>query len=423
MTGRTLHVIRREYLAHVRKRSFVVATIIVPLFMVSFLAVPMFLTLFEPDEQYDVVVVDQSGDIAREFARALDDTLGSGARRYSVRGVKAVGDAYAVERARWVAAIETGEVDILIAVPYTVLAGGAVEYITHDVRSIQIMERFDDVLDEIVLRRRLEREGLEYDRVRSLTQGVAMRMRQLTASGEIQERDFLSDWALVFVFVMLLYVLLLTWGITISRSILEEKNSRVVEVLLSSLQPVDLLLGKVVGIGLAGLTQLSIWGSVGILITLYGPTVAGPVLANLEVSPAVFLWMGVYFLLGFLLYASIFTVIGSVCSTEQDAQQLQGLVTMPLVVPILVLMLIIQSPNGTASVVLSLIPLFTPMIMLARIILLEPPLWQVGLSLALMLLSIYMAVSFSARVFRVGILMYGKRPSLREIIRWYRLAG
>jgi ABC-2 type transport system permease protein len=423
MSRRTLHVIRREYIAHVRKRSFVVATVIVPFFMAAFLVVPMLLTVFEPDEQYNVVVVDQTGEIAREFVRALDDTLTGGERRYNARGFEATGEQYEPARERWVAAVEAGEVDILVAIPAAALAGGAVDYITRDVRSLQIMERFEDVLDEIVLRLRLAREGLEYDRVRLLTSGVSMRMRQITASGRMEERDFLSDWGLVFIFVMLLYVLLLTWGITISRSIIEEKSSRVVEVLLSSVKPVDLLLGKVVGIGIAGLTQLSIWSVVGFFITRYGSSMAGPVLANVEVSPTIFLWMVVYFLLGFLLYASIFTVIGSVCSTEQDAQQLQGLVTMPMIVPILVLMLIIQSPNGTASVVLSLIPLFTPMIMLARIILVEPPWWQLGLSVFLMVFSTYLTVSFSARIFRVGILMYGKRPSLRELIRWYRLAG
>ena len=116
-------------------------------------------------------------------------------------------------------------------------------------------------------------------------------------------------------------------------------------------------------------------------------------------------------------------MVGSICSSEQDAQQLQGLVTIPMVVPILVLMLIVQSPNSSVAVVMSLIPFFTPMVMLGRIVVLEPPLWQILLGIALMVLSIYLAVSFSARVFRVGILMYGKRPSLPEVFKWYRSAG
>jgi ABC-2 type transport system permease protein len=221
---------------------------------------------------------------------------------------------------------------------------------------------------------------------------------------------------------MILYSALMTWGLGISRGIVEEKGSRVIEVLLSSIRPRDLLVGKVVGLGLAGLTQMAIWGAVGLSLSAYAATATAGVLENVHIDPIVFLYFVVFFLLGFLLYASIFTVVGSMCSDEQDAQQLQGLVTMPLIIPIIVLMFIVQSPNGALSVVLSLIPLFTPMIMLARVILLEPPLWQVLLGIALLAASIWWAIGFSARVYRVGILMYGKRPNLRELIRWYRLA-
>jgi ABC-2 type transport system permease protein len=114
--------------------------------------------------------------------------------------------------------------------------------------------------------------------------------------------------------------------------------------------------------------------------------------------------------------------VGAACSTEQDAQQLQGLITLPMVVPLITLMLLIQNPGSSLAVVLSLIPLFTPMMMLARIILLEPPAWQIALSIVLMLAAIYFATNFAARVFRVGILMYGKRANLREMIRWYKYA-
>jgi len=194
-------------------------------------------------------------------------------------------------------------------------------------------------------------------------------------------------------------------------------------VLLSSLSPKDLLFGKVVGLGLAGLTQMAIWGGFGLIFTVYSAGATAGVLASVEITPVTWVYFFVFFLLGFLLYSSIFTVVGSIGSTEQDAQQLQGLVTMPLIIPILVLMFIVQSPNSALSVVLSLVPLFSPLVMLARIILLQPPAWQVALAVAILAVSIYGAVAFSARVFRVGILMYGKRPSIREIVRWYKYAG
>jgi ABC-2 type transport system permease protein len=145
-------------------------------------------------------------------------------------------------------------------------------------------------------------------------------------------------------------------------------------------------------------------------------------LSPLDIPPAVFGYLVVYFLLGYLLYSALFMAAGAVCSTEQDAQQFQGLITMPMIVPIMALFLLIQNPSSTFAVVLSMVPLFAPMIMLARIILLEPPAWQIAASVVLLLATIYFAVVFAARVFRVGILLYGKRPSLREMVHWYKLA-
>lgn len=420
--SKALHVIKREYSEHVRKRSFIVGTILVPVFMLMFAVVPVLLTVFVPDDQYQMVILDERGDVAGEFADALSDTLDDGSAKFLISGETAR-DNYTQRRRELADQVLAGELDMIVAVPASAIDDGNVDYITRDVRSFKILERFENVLEEIILKRRLAREGLDYERVSSLTAGVRLEMSQVTNTGDIEGKDSLAEWGVVFVFVMILYMALLTWGITVSRGIIEEKGSRIVEVLLSSVRPVDLLMGKVVGIGLAGLTQLAIWSVVGLSLSLYGATAAMALKGGISISADVFVWMIVYFLLGFLFYSAIFTVIGSICSNEQDAQQLQGLVTMPLIVPILLLMLIIQSPNSTFTAVMSLIPLFTPMIMLARIILVEPPLWQVLLSLGLMLASIYAAISFSARVFRVGILMYGKRPNMREMIRWYRQAG
>lgn len=420
---KALLVIRREYKENVRKRSFIISTIVVPIFMLAFLVIPIVLSGLEPNDRYRVTVLDQTGAMGRDIVLALNDTLQDGSRKYVANAIAARGDRFDAHRLELVEKIIQGKLDIVVAIPSTVLDDGKLSYITREVRSFTVLERFESVVADIVLERRLASAGLEYEQVRSLTTGVFMELSQITSKGEVEPRDFLSEWGLVFVFVMILYMALLTWGITISRGIIEEKSSRVVEVLLSSIKPFDLLFGKVVGTGLAGLTQLSIWAVAGFFISLYGATGAAPVLENIHVAPIIFVYFMLYFVLGFLLYSAMFTVIGSICSTDQDAQQLQGLVTLPLIIPILCLMLIIQSPNSTFAVVLSLIPVFTPMVMLARVILLEPPLWQILLSIALLTASIFAAVSFSARVFRIGILMYGKRPSLREVIRWYRLSG
>lgn len=425
---KALHVIRREYVENVRRRSFIVSTLLVPVLMAAFFVLPLLLALFVPDRQYRVVVVDQVGGVGPEVATSLVDTLKTGEPMYVVEAVDAraaagsatTDDRFANERAARIEEVQRGEVDIVIAVPSSVLESGKAEYITREARGFSILERFTDVVSDAVIQQRLAAEGLDYARVKVLSEPVAMEMRQVDATGGVQERSFIAEYGLVFIFVMILYMAILSWGMTISRSIVEEKGSRVIEVLLSSLTPRDLMVGKLVGVGLAGLTQLSVWGLGGLAMSTVSGAIA--MLAPLDIPPAVFAYLILYFLLGFLLYSALFMAAGAVCSTEQDAQQFQGLITMPMIVPIMTLFLLIQNPSSTFAVTLSMIPLFSPMMMLARIILLEPPLWQIALSVVLLLATIYFAVTFAARVFRVGILIYGKRPSLRELVHWYKLA-
>jgi ABC-2 type transport system permease protein len=414
-----IHIIRREYNEHVRKKSFVIGTILVPVFMLAFLLIPIMLAFFEPGGQLSVAVVDHTGKFGVAFASSFEDTTDSGELKFLFTQEPATG----ARLSELIEDLDEGRLGIIIEIPADVMESNQVTYITKEHRALQMQEDFVGRLTELMIRERLAQEGLETNQVASLTTRVELRERYISASGEVEEKSFLMDWGLVFGFVMILYMALLTWGITISRSILEEKGSRIIEVLLSSVEPRDLLMGKVVGIGLAGLTQLAIWSTMGLVVTLLGGATSFSILAQVHVPFSVFVYFVVYFVLGFLLYASLFTVIGSICSNEQDAQQLQGLVTMPMVIPILILMVIVQSPNSSLAVVMSLIPFFTPMVMLGRIVVLEPPLWQIGLSIGLMLVSIYFSVAFSARVFRVGILMYGKRPSLPEVIKWYRSAG
>lgn len=416
------HIAKREYLENVRKKSFIISTLLAPLLMVAFTAVPVLLTFFVSGSQVSVAVLDRSGVVAGSFVAALDDTLEDGRKKFLVEEVVTSSSDFSRDYDRLLARVNDDRLDILIEVPEDVFSGGKVYYITKDERSITILEEFENKLGESVMRQRLAREGLDYDQVTMLTEGISLEVLKSTKSGSIEERSFLGEWGLVFVFVMILYMALLTWGISIQRSIIEEKGSRIIEVLLSSLSPMDIFIGKIVGLGLVGMTQLVIWLIAGLSISVYAYFAAAQFFSYINVPPYVLIYFVVYFVLGFLLYASVFTVVGAICTTEQDAQQLQGLVTMPMIIPIVVLMLIIQSPNSPLAVVLSLIPFFAPMLMLGRIVVLQPAAWQIVLSLVLMVVSIYGAIYFSSRVFRIGILMYGKRPGLKEIIRWYRAA-
>jgi ABC-2 type transport system permease protein len=391
--------------------------------MSLFFGVPVMLAMFEPQQQFRLAVVDETGRIGESFCAALTDTLKDGRMKYLPTQVPSSGARFAAARDSCVALLQGRDLNMVVAVPAGVLTGEKASYITRQDRNFNVLERFEDALSDAVLKERLAAEGIDYARVRELTTDVELEMNQLTKEGGVEKRSFLSEYGLVFFFVMVLYSAIMQWGMTIARSVTEEKQSRIIEVLLSGLTARDLMVGKLVGVGLAGITQLVIWAALGLVITGSALPMLAARMGPMHVSPLVFVFFVVFFLLGFMLYAALFMIVGAVSSTDQDVQQMQTVVMLPLLVPLMSMMLFMQNPNGSIAVGMSLIPVFTPLVMQARIALLMPPAWQIALGVTLMLVAIYFAVTFAARVFRVGILMHGKRPTIREMVHWYRMAG
>lgn len=212
-------------------------------------------------------------------------------------------------------------------------------------------------------------------------------------------------------------------GQLLLTSVIEEKTSRVVEVMASAVSPSSLLAGKLLGVGAAGLTQFLVWALSLLAFSLAG---AGMMAASgvkmPEVSPLLLGGLLVYFLLGFLLYSALFAAVGACVNTSQEAQSLAFPVMAPLIAGVMMFPMVMQAPDSPVSVVLSLIPFFTPLLMFLRIAVLTPPMWQIALSVVLTGLTIAGVLFMAARIYRVGILMYGKRPTFPEILRWIRHA-
>jgi ABC-2 type transport system permease protein len=210
------------------------------------------------------------------------------------------------------------------------------------------------------------------------------------------------------------------------RSVLEEKNSRVVEIVLSSMKPFQLMMGKILGIAAVGFTQYAIWAVFGLAATRYSrKIVSGMVPADTgfkipSVPGYIFIYFVVFFILGYFLYATFYAAIGAMVNSEKEAQQLLMPVSMFLIIPILLMTLVLKSPDSSISVVLSIIPFFAPILMLLRICLLLPSAVQIGGAVVLLILSTVVMIWVAAKIYRVGILMYGKRPNFKEIIKWMR---
>ena len=419
---KALYIIKREYLENVRKKSFIISTLVAPIILLAFYAIPILAIFFVPSEQYSVAVLDHTGRIGDRYVASLTDTLKDGRPKYLAQNVQAAGQAYEEKKATLVAALDNDGLDIIIQIPTEALETGRVNYVSKDVFNENVTDYLRDQLNPILVASRLEGVGLDYEQVTRLTQRTRFNEQKITKGGMIEEGELIGEYVLVIIFVMILYTSLLTWGMAVQRGIIEEKSSRVIEVMLSSVEPRDLFIGKIIGIGSLGLTQVLVWAVMMFALNLSSGLATVQFMEYVNISGIEIFYFVLFFLLGFLFYASIFTIIGAVCSEERDAQNLQSIVILPLVLPIMTLFFIIQNPNTTFSVVLSLIPPFTPMLMLARVVLGEPSFWQVALGIVLLLVSTWLVILFSARVFRVGILMYGKPPSPREIIRWFRMA-
>jgi ABC-2 type transport system permease protein len=226
-----------------------------------------------------------------------------------------------------------------------------------------------------------------------------------------------------FTMVMLLYINVLVYGFAVMRSIIEEKSSRILEVLLSSVTAKQLLAGKIIGVGAVGLTQALIWLAIAGAFSIAGMTASRSMMSNVHIPMVGIVAFAVFFILGYFLYSTMYAALGAMVNSDQEAQQVQWPAMLPIVFSIILSTPVLQHPNSQLAVWTSLIPFFTPILMFVRIMAETPPLWQILLSVVLMLVTTWGLLGFSSRIYRVGILMYGKRPTLPELRKWLRYAG
>jgi ABC-2 type transport system permease protein len=267
---------------------------------------------------------------------------------------------------------------------------------------------------------RLTRAGVPADQVKDMTKRVEMKRLKVSTEGDREDRG--AATLLAIVLLMILYTSLLVWGQLLLGSVIEEKTSRVVEVMVSAVSPFQLLVSKLLGVGAAGLTQFLVWITSMFALSLVGAGMASAMggFKLPEISLVLLGGLVVFFLLGFLLYAALFAAVGSAVNSQQEASSLSFPVMMPLIMGVMLFPMVMQAPDSTLATVLSFIPFLTPLLMFLRIAIQTPPWWQIALSIVTTSATIAGVLWFAARVYRVGILMYGKRPTFPEILRWVR---
>ncbi len=415
MRGKLFAVARREYLERVRTRAFLIATILGPLLMTAFMVVPMIMAT-RSGKPLQVAVVDPTGALRTAAEAALRAARFDGQARFLVRS----GDDRPAELRERALKKEVlaGKLD-----GYVVLTGGMTEkatatYFGRNVSNQIDLRTMERTLSDLMVGRRLESAGLDPTRIKQLTRELSFKTIQLSEHGEREDRGAAMVFSIVL--LMILYMSIVMWGQAVMTGVIEEKGSRVIEVLASGVPSTLLLSGKLLGIGAAGFTQLAVWTASLAALSTFSSGVAPTVFTLPELTPLVLASFVLFFVLGFLLYAALYAAIGAAVNTVQEAQNFVFPVLLPLFAGVMCFMLVLQAPDSALSVGLSLVPLISPLLMFLRIVVLTPPWWQIALAVALLVATIVAVLWFAARIYRVGILMYGKKPTFPELVRWVR---
>lgn len=429
-------IIKREYINKVRNKSFIIMTFLSPVLMVGVFSLVAYLSQLNNDSIRTISVLDESGLFVDQFQN--NEHL-----KYNILTNVALSEAKKVsEDAENYGLLYIPEVDNLDTL------SEAVTFYSEDSASLQVMGSIEDVIEERANALKLKEAGIDAERIKELQ--IRINAKQETFQGkETSKIGSILKLGFGGAAGYLLFMFIIIYGNMIMRSVIEEKTSRIIEVIISSVKPIKLLLGKIIGTSLAGITQFLAWvillGVFSFVLTaifnidpsavqtpqqdMLNQSVEGGTqeiirslileINNLPIANLVIMFL-FFFIGGYLLYASLYASIGAAVDSETDTQQFMLPILMPLILSIYVgFFTVIENPHGTVSQVFSYIPFTSPVVMLMRIPF-GVPLWQQILSLVILFATFIGTVWFAAKIYRVGILMYGKKASYKEILKWLK---
>jgi ABC-2 type transport system permease protein len=416
MLRNTLLIAKREYLERIRSKVFRITTVLVPVGMAGVAILGGIGGKKMEAGVQNLAVVSNNAELAQQVKAAL----GNG--EHAPKSIEVVTQPTDADIAHLNQQVSDHDIGGYLKIDdeagqttpvATWVSGSSTDFIGKS--------QMESAVTDGLVREQLLQRGMTDGQVKTLMKDVKLNTQQVK-NGKAVTSDAERSFAGAYVLILVLYGSVLIYGINIARSVVEEKTSRVFEVLLSTASSDDLMLGKLLGVGATGLTQMGIWA---LLILGYaGSALAGAQgihgLNSLGITKVELVFFAIFFLGGFFLYSAMAAALGSSVSGEQEVQQFSFILISPLVVSVVMMMYVMQNPSSPTSVILSLLPPFTPIIMYMRICAQTPPAWQLALSVVLLLGSVLAMVWLAARIYRVGVLMYGKRATLPEMLRWLR---
>ena len=433
--GKIAIIAGREFNEHARKKSFIFTTLLMPIAFLALMFIPVLMMNVQSDAKHEIVVVDQSGKIA-----------------HNMHDTESIAFTTSQSQEEALAADKGGIFGILIIGEDIFHNPSSVQLLTYQSSTIAIESEITGQISSIIEREKLRSYNItNLDEILASVQTtVSLKVASLTESGTTKESSAMLNIALAYILSFLIYMFVFLYGNMVMQGVIEEKSSKVMEVMVSSVRPYELMMGKILGIASVAITQFVIWvvfivvvgsaamGIFGVEEMLAATTAASTLdpaaLATVPTmdadlaaiittltDPAYLLRiLGgflIYFVGGYLLYASMFAAVGSAVDNVKDVGNLQLPITLPLVVGLCVMMSAMQEPNGTLAFWFSMIPFTSPIVMMARL----PygvPMWEFGLSVGLLVVTFVAIVLLAGKIYRVGVFMYGKKPTLKELLKW-----
>lgn len=411
-------IVAREYLERVKRKSFIISTILMPLFMVAMMALPTVLMVMSGPEECRIGVIDDSGKIAQTL-QGGDEISFTTITDQSFDQAK-----------------ESSEFDAFLVIGPDVVANpnASITFYTQGAPSIQTEQFVSSQIENTIETIRINNSGVENlrDIMKSVKVDVEMKTFRLDKEEETETSSMLS-YGMGFMATFILYMFIMLYGNMVMNSIIEEKNNRVLELVVTSVNPTWLMMGKIIGVGLVAVTQMLVWAAIimigsGWVLPMLTSMAAGAdgsmmaamsQLTDLAFMGQYLLYLILFLIGGYFFYASIYAAIGSAVDNLQDASQLQTVAILPIILAFVISMTVVNDPNSSLAMWTSFIPFTSPMVMMARM-----PFgidgWQMAVSLVLLYAGFVGMVWVAAKVYRVGIFMYGKKPTFGDLIRWIR---
>jgi len=410
----TLLIAKREYLEKIRGKAFRFSTVLLPAGILLMLGATYFSGRSVHSSAHIAIAAD-TAPLANEVKRQMLE------EKDAKITVDVIAPATRQDTDNLLQLVRNKSLDGLLTLENTAAGAPTASYATRSSMDFMTQGRLNSALNQSILRQRLTASGIKPAETDALMKRVNIETLELDKNGKAGKSGGMAAFSKAMTMAFLLTMPILLYGMDVARSIIEEKSSRIFEVMLAVIRPDDMLAGKLLGVGAVGLTQIAIWVVAAVLFTgsaLAAPLLSGDMALHFSVQEAVL--FPIYYILGFFLYSSLFSGLAATCETAQELQMFMPFVVIPVWLSFGILPYLLSNPDSVWAVVLSLFPFTAPFVMLPRVGLATVPLWQFGASIVLLLLCIWGVLWFSSRLYRIGILMYGKRATLPEIVRWLR---